>query len=631
MLTFSQYTGPSVDIWSIGVIFYAALVGRLPFPGKTVEITYNKMLSGVIDIPRHLSPEARDFITRILVMNVKDRMTMAQALRHPWVVQGYDGPPDSYVPPRPPVVNEYDEEDFKTIVSFGFMPKDVAASLKSPTPDAIKSLYFLVVEKHQREAMRQRDIEARAQQGNSLIARVRRSLKGPRRLRTDAPSGAVLDISYISSRVLLMGYPSSDPLQTEYDSVDDVQAFLDKHHNGRYSVFGFVPAGATPNGPPSGFLRRVAYTTVNKHAIATATALAAFSEAAVQWLGEDAQNVVVVFGKDSLNASVCAVASLLVRLGQVSANATADAAVDYALSRIHEPLSSPATSATHISFSRNISLVSASARRMLHYFLQMLHGGAKPSTVELGVSKVQVTRTPAYDVSGGCDPIIKIQTNDVTVLKTKHARHYSARKDMGFSVVCESAPLSGLVHVILLDHDRLGNERIASFYFDVGFVEQCHSLLQGSSAPPRSQSMPADIAAITAANGSSEGDIGAGSSSAAAASLIDNMRISGSSLAVKFNIPPALSMSGSTFDSQQTVRSQPPSPTPQARKVSQFSLSAQQGRPVARRIAFVLKKAELDLEKPDKFPDNAEIVVHLYQPLMAMPASGSATTIVEEE
>ena len=77
------YHGGPSDIWSCGIILYALLSGHLPFNDNNIRHLLMKVQSGKYQMPPNLSPEARDLIERILVVNPEERITISEILAHP--------------------------------------------------------------------------------------------------------------------------------------------------------------------------------------------------------------------------------------------------------------------------------------------------------------------------------------------------------------------------------------------------------------------------------------------------------------------------------------------------------------------------------------------------------------------
>ena len=81
----------SCDLWSVGIIAYILLCGYPPFNGADNAAVYAAVRRGTYYFPssdwKHVSVEARDFIRRLLQVNASNRMTVDQALRHPWMAR----------------------------------------------------------------------------------------------------------------------------------------------------------------------------------------------------------------------------------------------------------------------------------------------------------------------------------------------------------------------------------------------------------------------------------------------------------------------------------------------------------------------------------------------------------------
>lgn len=85
-----QGYGQEADLWSIGVILFLILCGKLPFDGANHDDIVNATIKAEIRVSpgvwNALSEDARDIIKKLLHKDPKERISARAALRHPFVV-----------------------------------------------------------------------------------------------------------------------------------------------------------------------------------------------------------------------------------------------------------------------------------------------------------------------------------------------------------------------------------------------------------------------------------------------------------------------------------------------------------------------------------------------------------------
>ena len=88
ILTKKPY-GKPVDMWSFGVILYILLGGYPPFHDENQKRLFTKIRNGDYQFhPEYwggVSEEAKDLIRGLLTVDMKRRLTVDQALAHPWL------------------------------------------------------------------------------------------------------------------------------------------------------------------------------------------------------------------------------------------------------------------------------------------------------------------------------------------------------------------------------------------------------------------------------------------------------------------------------------------------------------------------------------------------------------------
>jgi serine/threonine protein kinase len=80
------YDGRTTDIWSVGVIVFAMVTGALPWTERNQTKLFAQITKGRYKIPSTLSRDCQSFIKGLMTVDQGERMSIVQALNHPWLV-----------------------------------------------------------------------------------------------------------------------------------------------------------------------------------------------------------------------------------------------------------------------------------------------------------------------------------------------------------------------------------------------------------------------------------------------------------------------------------------------------------------------------------------------------------------
>ena len=147
------YKDYSVDTWSLGVVLYAMVCGKIPFMSESVPEIHKLILLGQFDIPDFISPRLSSLIIQMLQTSPITRITLKKVLKHPWFTIQDPAIPDSSLPQFKPRLSQKTsqktskilEKVVKEVSELGFDYNFIISSLKSKELNHATATYFLLL------------------------------------------------------------------------------------------------------------------------------------------------------------------------------------------------------------------------------------------------------------------------------------------------------------------------------------------------------------------------------------------------------------------------------------------------------------------------------------------------------
>lgn len=81
--------GQKSDIWSLGILLYVMLNGKVPWTSKNQKQFIEEIRNANVFLPFSMSEDARDLLSKIIVKDADKRISIDQILEHPWLQDIY--------------------------------------------------------------------------------------------------------------------------------------------------------------------------------------------------------------------------------------------------------------------------------------------------------------------------------------------------------------------------------------------------------------------------------------------------------------------------------------------------------------------------------------------------------------
>ncbi|PXF43722.1 Serine/threonine-protein kinase STK11 [Gracilariopsis chorda] len=84
----ADYSGMKVDVWALGISIFLLITGRIPFQGDNLVQLFENIGRGTFEMPPELPHDIQHVLSQMLTVDWRQRASVGQLLRHPWIVRG---------------------------------------------------------------------------------------------------------------------------------------------------------------------------------------------------------------------------------------------------------------------------------------------------------------------------------------------------------------------------------------------------------------------------------------------------------------------------------------------------------------------------------------------------------------
>jgi phosphatidylinositol-3,4,5-trisphosphate 3-phosphatase/dual-specificity protein phosphatase PTEN len=278
--------------------------------------------------------------------------------------------------------------------------------------------------------------------------------------------GFDLDLTYISDRIIAMGFPSTGAEGVYRNPMDEVKQFFQKYHDKHFKVYNLCSERTYEAKEFESLGGKAVHYPFDDHNPPPLSLIPKICEDASDFMKKDKKNVVAIHCKAGKGRTGCIIACLLCHLKQA---ADAKEALDI-------------FGANRTSNRKGVTI--PSQKRYVGYYDTWLKQSSKLGKRVEPKPTITITgfhlqgKAPDFDVSGGCDPFCRVEIlNDQNELqkvydqkkdKTSKIPNWKEQKEIKVSI--KGLAVSGNVKVVFKDADVVKDDNMFAFFIHTGFV-----------------------------------------------------------------------------------------------------------------------------------------------------------------